>query len=109
MPAYYINSGQLRTKIVADTPKQACIQAFKKLLPPILEKDKELKLGWLVSVDEQGEKIKNNTLIMLTTVALKESGLAEKYQVDTIALDREFKKLGELEEDEEEEWWKNDE
>ena len=96
MPAYYIDSGELHTKIFAETPHKACLKAFSKALE---EKD-EWYFGLIATIDERGsDKLEGDTVVAITSMILLELGEEDRVITDTAYIDEVLKKYGEEDND----------
>ena len=83
MPAYYIDSGNLNIKVVAQTPYKACILALEKYLQP----EKIIKLAPIMLVNERGNsRVTKDTVMCLTSQVILDSNLDGKYYIDRAIL-----------------------
>ena len=98
MPAYYVDSGQLHCKIIADTPTDAYTKAFNNI------QSKQVKLGLITSISEHGVTIKDETFIIPTSNILNQLGMEDEFYVDPQAVDQLMKELGLDNEDDSEDW-----
>jgi hypothetical protein len=87
MPAYYVDSGDLHTKIFAINPHEACKRALNKFVPTGTIKN----LNPIILVNELGpNKVDKDTSFGPTHKILEEVGLAGKYQIDVEEIDQLF-------------------
>ena len=94
MSAYYIDSGELHTKIFAKTSHIACMQALKQFSQKFHKTNKSTstnvqpptRLFPIILVNELGPRhIDSDTLFMLTSTLLLQTGLDHKYIIDRSA------------------------
>lgn len=90
MPAYYVSSGNLQVKIIAPTPYEAAISAFKKQL----SEDNLDVLGLTVQIDECGYNLKSHTKCVATIDILKELGIEDGAVLDPDIVDNIMAGLG---------------
>lgn len=75
MPKYYVMSGDLKTITTASNPKDAALNAFKKI--------EEIKLGKLTAVNEKGfDNIDDEDMFFYTVMLLEESGQIENFKIN---------------------------
>jgi len=87
MSKYYVKSGSLQVCLLADSPRDAAIQAVRRFNPD--------SLGLLIQIDERGYEIKIDTIFFSIIHLLHDEGIPCDFTNED--LDNYYTELGENE------------